>query len=73
MRCYPIVASPIQILHIRQYVPMPGQFSTVLYNKVLYWCENWSHYLREVHWLRVFTNTLVRKTIVPKRDVETTT
>jgi hypothetical protein len=52
---------------------MLGQFSTVLYNNVLYECKTWSVYLREVHWLRLFANRLLRKIIVPKRDVETTT
>ena len=34
----------------------------------MYWCEIWSHTLRDEHRLRVFENWVLRRIFGPKRD-----
>jgi len=35
---------------------------------VLYGCETWSLTFRDVHWLRMFENMVLRKTVGSNRD-----
>jgi hypothetical protein len=43
-------------------------YKTTILPVVLYGCETWSLELREEHRLRVFENTVLRRTFGPKRD-----
>jgi hypothetical protein len=43
-------------------------YKTVILPVVLYGCENWSLTLGEVHRLRVFENSVLRKIFGPKRE-----
>ena len=43
-------------------------YRTIILPVVLYGCETWSLTLREVRWLRVFENRLLRTLFGPKRD-----
>jgi hypothetical protein len=43
-------------------------YKIVILPVVLYGCETWSVTLREVHRLRVFENTILRKIFAPKRE-----
>jgi hypothetical protein len=42
-------------------------YKTIILPVVLYRCETWSLTLREVHRLRVFENSVLRRIFVPKR------
>jgi hypothetical protein len=41
---------------------------TIFLPVVLYGCETWSLALREVRWLRVFENRMLRRIFEPKRN-----
>ena len=43
-------------------------YRTIILPDILYGCENWSQTLREVHRLRVFQNSVLKRIFVPKRD-----
>ena len=43
-------------------------YRTIILPVVLYGCETWSLTLREVHRLRMFENTVLRRVFGPKRD-----
>jgi hypothetical protein len=43
-------------------------YKTVILPVVLYGCKTWSLRLREVHRLRVFENSVLRRIFGPKRD-----
>jgi hypothetical protein len=44
-------------------------YRIIILHVVLYGCETWSLTLREEHRLRVFQNRVLRRILVPKRDV----
>jgi hypothetical protein len=43
-------------------------YKTVILPVVLYGCETWSLTSREEHRLRVFENSVLRRTFIPKRE-----
>jgi hypothetical protein len=43
-------------------------YKTIILPIVLYWCENWSLTLREVHRLRAFENRVLRRIVGSKKD-----
>jgi hypothetical protein len=43
-------------------------YKTIILTVVLYGCETWSLVIREVHRLREFENSHLRRIVVPKTD-----
>jgi hypothetical protein len=64
----PIIQSKIFCLPVSYTKPKIKIQKTVMLPVVMYWCETWSHTLREEHRLRVFENSELRKILGPKRE-----
>jgi hypothetical protein len=65
--CYHSVQSPLSSYLLSRTVKVKTH-KIVIVLVVLYWCETWSHTLKEKHRLRVSENRVLRRIFGPKMD-----